>query len=69
VPMTSQVEWGDELPLYDHASDENPTPTTEHEVIITVDDAAARTVYRVLGVDETGTLVRSSDFWFGLDPQ
>ncbi len=69
VPMTSQVEWSNELPLYDHASTEEPTLTTEHEVIITVDDATARTVYRVQGTDDTGTLVRSSDFWFGLDPQ
>ncbi|MDP8223975.1 MAG: hypothetical protein P9L99_11495 [Candidatus Lernaella stagnicola] len=62
---TQWVEWSDELPNYDNATDEEEFLATAHEVTI---EASGRTVYRVAGINEAGQLIRSADFWFGLDP-
>ena len=65
-PATSRVEWSTDLPLYDGDSGEAPEMTTEHQVDITV-GFAGRGVYRVSGHAAGEELIRSGDFWFGLD--
>jgi hypothetical protein len=66
---TSQgVEWSDELPLYDNDTGEQEVSTTNHSVQIEVDDPGERYVFRVYGSAGSGELIRSGDFWVGLDP-
>lgn len=65
--MSSFVEWADDLPLYEAQSNEDPTLTTTHEVDINIGEEG-RHVYRVGGHAADDTLVRSGDYWVGLDP-
>ena len=63
---SSWVEWSADLPLYDNVTPENNGYSLAHEVDVLIDDG--RHVFRVAGHTEEGTLVRSGDFWVGLDP-
>lgn len=65
-PTYSRVEWAADLPLYDGDSGETTELVTEHQVEIAV-TFDGRGVYRVGGHTGDGTLIRSGDFWFGLD--
>jgi hypothetical protein len=67
-PMTSRVEWAEDLPLYDEQTEEDTNLVTEHVVLIDA-DAAQRTVFRVGGRTADDLFTLSGDFWFGLDPQ
>ena len=64
TPMTSRVEWGERLPIYDENTEEFPDPGLEHGVDILHTGTSRLTVFRVSGRTEDGTLVRSGDFRF-----
>jgi len=63
--MTSQVEWSTDLPRYENTTGEVESLRTTHEMEIEIDEPG-RTCFRV-GGHANGTLIRSGDFWLGLD--
>jgi hypothetical protein len=66
--MTSEVQWSDALPLYENTTGEAESFGLSHSLQIQVDAPAGRYVYRVGGHDGENNLIRSGDFWIGLDP-
>jgi len=66
APASSLVEWSTDLPLYDYNSGEIQEAVTDHQVDIAV-AFTGRGVYRVGGHTAEEALIRSGDFWFGLD--
>ncbi|MBZ0270813.1 hypothetical protein K8I61_02165 [bacterium] len=64
---SSFVEWGERLPIYTHTTPGTDELQTLHEVLINPGDRERRP-FRVAGHDGDGQLVRSGDFWLGLDP-
>jgi hypothetical protein len=68
VSTSQGVEWSDALPLYENDTGEQEVSTTDHTVQIEVDEPGSRYVYRVYGSAGSGNLIRSGDFWIGLDP-
>lgn len=67
IPMTSGVEWGDRLPVYDENTEEFPDLVTEHSVDILIKETGKPQPFRVSGRTADGTFVRSGDFRLGLD--
>ncbi len=67
APMTSFVEWSDKLPQYENSSGEVENFTTEHSILMEVESTELSYVFRVGGHDGGGALIRTGDFWIGLD--
>jgi len=66
--MTSMVEWGTRLPVYEHESEETLLRVEDHAVDIEVEETGRPYVFRVSGRTEAGTLICPGDFWFALGP-